>query len=81
MFLDVVDLKDFYTTALGGVVRPILSEHLRTLWPNVSGDRLLGLGFATPYLGAFAGEADRAIAFMPAIFSGAQMTARRCARP
>ena len=66
MFLDVVDLKDFYTTALGGVVRPILSEHLRTLWPNVSGDRLLGLGFATPYLGAFAGEADRAIAFMPA---------------
>jgi SAM-dependent methyltransferase len=66
MFLDVVDLRDFYTTPLGGVVRPILGDRFRRFWPNVAGDRVLGLGFATPYLGAFSGEADRTLAFMPA---------------
>lgn len=65
MFLDVVDLRDFYATPLGGVVRPILSAHIRRLWGNVSGDRIVGLGFATPYLGVFSGEAERLIAFMP----------------
>lgn len=66
MFLDVVDLRDFYTTALGGIVRPLLGTHIRKLWPAVTGDRILGLGYATPYLGVFAGEAERLIAFMPA---------------
>lgn len=66
MFLDVVDLRDFYTTALGRVVHTILAYHLRKLWPSAAGDRLLGLGFATPYLSQFSAETERAIAFMPA---------------
>ena len=41
MFLDVVDLRDFYSSDLGRVIRPILSDHFRKIWPGVSGDRLL----------------------------------------
>jgi len=39
---------------------------VRSVWPDVTGQRLLGLGFATPYLRQFMGEAERVLAFMPA---------------
>lgn len=38
---------------------------VRSIWPDVSGQRLLGLGFANPYLRQFKGEAERVLAFMP----------------
>lgn len=66
MFLDVVDLRDFYSSDLGTVIRPILCGHLRKIWPNVGGDRVAGLGFATPYLAPFLAEAERTLALMPA---------------
>ncbi len=66
MYLDVIDLRDFYGGDLGATVRHILAARVRTLWPTVAGDRVLGLGFATPYVGQFRGEAERVIAFMPA---------------
>jgi SAM-dependent methyltransferase len=66
MYLDVVDLRDFYAGELGGTVRHLLSARVRTLWPTVAGDRVLGLGFATPYLAPFRPEAERVLAFMPA---------------
>ncbi len=66
MYIDVIDLRDFYAEELGLTVRQILGQRLATLWPTVRGDRLLGLGYATPYLSAFAPEAERVLAFMPA---------------
>lgn len=66
MYLDVIDLRDFYAEELGATVRQILLDRIRGAWPSVRGDRLLGLGYATPYLGAFREEAERTIAFMPA---------------
>ena len=66
MYLDIVDLRDFYSSDLGGTVRWILAGRVRACWPTVGGDRVLGLGFATPYLGQFREEAERVIAFMPA---------------
>ncbi|MEO8666951.1 MAG: methyltransferase domain-containing protein [Bauldia sp.] len=66
MYLDVVDLRAFYAERLGGVARRLIAERLRRHWPSVAGDRLLGVGFATPYLADFADEAERTIAFMPA---------------
>jgi len=38
---------------------------VRSVWPDVSGQSLLGLGFATPYLRQFKSEAERVLAFMP----------------
>jgi SAM-dependent methyltransferase len=66
MFIDVVDLRDFYERRLGVVARQMIGRQLRTLWPNVRGLRVLGLGFATPYLRPFLGEAERVVALMPA---------------
>jgi SAM-dependent methyltransferase len=65
MHLDVTDLSAFYDSGLGTVVRRILRRRIRSLWPDVRGLRVLGLGYATPYLGPFTDEAERVIALMP----------------
>lgn len=66
MQLDVVDLRNFYGEPLGRVVRVLMRHQVRSMWPRVTGDRLLGLGYATPVLRPFHGEAERVLAFMPA---------------
>lgn len=65
MHVDVTDLRDFYHTPLGQIVRRLLTHRLRARWRHLDGQTLIGLGFATPYLGAFRGEALRVGAFMP----------------
>jgi SAM-dependent methyltransferase len=65
MHLDVTDLRDFYMTPLGQIVRRILTHRIRARWRHVEGQTVIGLGFATPYLGVFRGEALRVGAFMP----------------
>lgn len=66
MQLDVIDLKDFYTRPLGLVVRSLLSPRIRARWSEVKGMRVFGLGFTTPYLAPFRGEASLLGALMPA---------------
>ncbi len=66
MALDVVDLRDFYEGSLGALATRIIRARLRSFWPDVRGDSVLGLGYATPYLPPFRGEAARVIALMPA---------------
>lgn len=66
MQLDVAQLRDFYATPLGQVVRRLLGHRIRARWRGLHGQTLIGLGFATPYLGAFRGEAARIGALMPA---------------
>jgi SAM-dependent methyltransferase len=66
MHLDVVDLKEFYASPLGQVVRRILNARLRARWGRLSGLRVFGLGYACPYLGAFREEAKGLAALMPA---------------
>lgn len=66
MFMDVSDLRDFYTRPLGVVSRRLVGRHLRSVWPDLSGLSLAGFGYATPYLTPFRDEAERLIALMPA---------------
>ncbi len=66
MWSDVIDLKDFYDSHLGQVARHTIRRAVRSLWPDLHGQALLGVGFATPYLRQFQGEAERVIACMPA---------------
>lgn len=63
---DVIDLREFYHARLGQMARVILRRRLREIWPNVTGLRLLGLGYATPFLRPFLDEAERVLALMPA---------------
>jgi SAM-dependent methyltransferase len=66
MLLDARQLADFYETPLGQVARRIIARRLRLLWPSLKGQRLLGYGFAVPYLRPFLGEAEHVAAVMPA---------------
>lgn len=63
---DVIDLREFYSTPVGQLARRHLQQRIRAIWPNVVDQRLLGLGFATPYLRLFKDEAERVLALMPA---------------
>jgi hypothetical protein len=65
MTVDVVDLRDFYASRLGHVARRMIRRRIRLLWPDLRGMRLLGLGYAGPYLRMFREETERAIALMP----------------
>ncbi|MGE0151086.1 MAG: class I SAM-dependent methyltransferase [Reyranellaceae bacterium] len=66
MWNDVVDLRDFYGQSLGQVAQRLIRNRLRSMWPSLRGQSLLGLGYATPYLRPFMDEAERVIAVMPA---------------
>lgn len=66
MSLDVVDLRHFYTQPLGKVARRIVGRAVRAHWADTRGQRVAGIGYATPYLGLFREEAERCLAFMPA---------------
>jgi len=66
MSLDVVDLRHFYAQRMGIVARRFVGRGIRALWKDTSGERVLGVGYATPYLGLFREEAERCLAFMPA---------------
>lgn len=66
MTIDVVDLRDFYANRLGTVARHFIGRGIRRRWGDLRGLRVLGFGYATPYLGLFREEAERCIAFMPA---------------
>src|SRR5215510_8545467 len=66
MSFDVVDLRNFYAQPLGFVARRYIGRGVRRRWPDLRGMRLVGIGYATPYLGLFREEAERCLAFMPA---------------
>ena len=65
MHVDIVDLREFYARPLGMVVRRLIMQRLRGRWPNISGMRVFGLGYAAPYLGVFRNEASCLGALMP----------------
>lgn len=66
MALDVVDLRAFYETALGQAARRLVGKQLRARWDDHAGLRILGIGYATPFLNEFREKAQRVLAFMPA---------------
>ena len=66
MFIDIVDMRDFYDGRLGQMARLMIGRRVRALWPDLRGLRLMGLGFATPYLRPYLAEAERVAAIMPA---------------
>ncbi len=66
MSLDVADLRSFYASPLGHVARRFIGTAMLRFWPDCARQRVLGLGYATPYLSVLGMNAERVIAFMPA---------------
>ncbi|HZB62943.1 MAG TPA: methyltransferase domain-containing protein [Microvirga sp.] len=66
MSVDITDLRSFYASPLGGVTRRFVGRAIDGFWGPLTGLRVLGLGYAPPYLAGIRGECERALAFMPA---------------
>jgi SAM-dependent methyltransferase len=66
MRLDVLKLREFYASPLGGAARAMVAGKLAEAWGDASGQDILGLGYATPYLEPRRLTARRVIAAMPA---------------
>ncbi len=62
---DVFEMHDFYGTRQGQLARRLIARELRAQWPDLAGRHVLGLGHATPFMGALAMEAARAAVIMP----------------
>lgn len=63
---DVDGLIRFYKSPLGRLTRHLVREQVSALAGDVTDKRILGLGFATPYLRGALKGAERVLAFMPA---------------
>ncbi|OLP53694.1 SAM-dependent methyltransferase [Rhizobium rhizosphaerae] len=66
MHTDIVDLRQFYHSRLGRAAEQAITMALATLWPRLPEERLVGLGYAIPYLDRFRADTERTFAFMPA---------------
>ncbi len=66
MRTDVADLRDFYAGPLGRVARRLVSRQIADFWDDLGNEKVVGIGYATPYLSAIRERCDRVLAFMPA---------------
>ncbi|HVL72730.1 MAG TPA: methyltransferase domain-containing protein [Beijerinckiaceae bacterium] len=66
MSIDVVELRAFYANPLGDLARRFVGPVVERLAGPLAGLRVLGLGYAVPYLAGARDAAERTLAFMPA---------------
>lgn len=62
---DVVDLRGFYSGALGELAAQTIGARVQQRWHDHRGAIVLGIGYPTPYLEPFRPAADRVLALMP----------------
>ncbi len=63
---DILSLRQFYATEFGAAVRALVSAAISRLWKSAEGETMLGIGYATPYLAPYIGQATPVCALMPA---------------
>lgn len=66
MHSDIVDLRSFYASTLGRLAERSIAMALSSVWASLPNERLVGLGYALPWLDRFGADAERVLAFMPA---------------
>jgi len=66
MLSDIVDLRTFYASTLGRLAERSIAASLSALWQAQAGERLVGLGYALPWLERFGAGTERVFSFMPA---------------
>ncbi len=66
MQMDIVDLRQFYATPLGRLAHNSIRQALMAVWKPLTNERLVGLGYATPWLDTFRADTERTLALMPA---------------
>ena len=66
MVASVYDFKDFYNTRLGRITRRILNARIAEIWSDCKGLRVMGVGYAVPFLRNFSNDTERTFVMMPA---------------
>lgn len=67
-------VPDFYQTQAGGYCAALLRERLQWLWPDLNNQKVLGLGYAGPCLGAWRGRGALCVsALLPECMQGAAL--------
>ena len=66
MFVDVVDLREFYASGLGRIAASSLGDCIGSIWMEAPGERIAGLGYCIPWLDRYREKSERVLAFMPA---------------
>ncbi len=66
MLTDVTDLREYYFSPLGIASANSITTALISLWGETKNERILGLGYTTPWLDRFGSDAERTLNLMPA---------------
>lgn len=66
MYRSVYDLKDFYNSPGGQLVKRVLQTQIRSWWDSTKDLRVVGIGYAQPYLEMFLDNSERVISISPA---------------
>lgn len=61
-----MELMEFYSSRLGVAAENSITAALGSLWEDCSGEHLLGLGYAVPWMDRFAPDAEQAVCLMQA---------------
>lgn len=64
----VYDLRAFYECRKGRLIQPLLQDQIQKIWPDTKGLRVLGCGYAMPFLTPYLEESERVAAMMPVRF-------------
>lgn len=70
MVTSVYDLRSFYECKRGRIIQPLIQQKILSMWPEteVAGQRLMGCGYAVPYMEPYLDYAERSFAVMPSRF-------------
>tara|TARA_Y100000815_G_scaffold74393_1_gene63059 strand:+ start:42379 stop:43194 length:816 start_codon:yes stop_codon:yes gene_type:complete len=62
--MDIVEIRSFYHSLLGEMATRSIGMGLTRIWSPMPNERLLGLGYARPWLDRFEGDTERTLSFM-----------------
>ena len=62
MYFLASDLQEFYKSDIGNIAQGILQSHINDFWPDMHGLRVLGCGYACPYIDDLCKGSERCIA-------------------
>ena len=77
MATDTHHAAEFYATRQGAVAARMVRQRLTEIWPSASGQAVLGVGYAAPYLRLWREDASRCVALSPAQVGAARWPAGR----
>jgi SAM-dependent methyltransferase len=66
MIVDILALQSFYRSPLGEIAQRYVGRAIEAFLRDSGGERLLGLGYASPYLAPAVARAERVLSLMPA---------------